>query len=56
MLQAFSFSFRESHSRKVNLRSRFVLKRAEVRFRGLLFNDGGTLRMDASQVNDGVSE
>ena len=27
-----------------------------LRFSGLLFNDNGTLRMDCSQVNDGVAE
>jgi len=27
-----------------------------VRFNGLLFNDNGTLRMDAAQVNDGVPQ
>lgn len=27
-----------------------------LRFYGLVFNDGGTLRMDCSQVNDGVAE
>jgi Domain of unknown function (DUF5666) len=27
-----------------------------VRFRGLLFNDNGALKMDCSQVNDGVTE
>jgi Domain of unknown function (DUF5666) len=27
-----------------------------LRFRGLLFNDNGTLRMDCAQVNDGVPE
>jgi hypothetical protein len=26
------------------------------RFYGLVFNDNGTLRMDCSQVNDGVAE
>jgi hypothetical protein len=26
------------------------------RFRGLIFNDGGVLRMDCSQINDGVAE
>jgi len=26
------------------------------RFRGLLFDDNGTLRMDCSQINDGVAE
>jgi hypothetical protein len=26
------------------------------RFNGLLFNDGGTIRMDCGQVNDGVTE
>jgi hypothetical protein len=29
---------------------------AVVRFNGLLFNDNGTLRMDADQVNDGVPQ
>ena len=27
-----------------------------MRFNGLLFNDGGTLKMDCAQVNDGVVE
>jgi|SRR5579859_115146 len=27
-----------------------------LRFRGLLFNDNGTLRMDCAQINDGVPE
>jgi hypothetical protein len=27
-----------------------------VRFTGLIFNDNGTLRMDCSQINDGVTE
>lgn len=27
-----------------------------VRFRGVLFNDNGTLRMDCQQINDGVAE
>lgn len=27
-----------------------------MRFRGLVFNDNGTLRMDCNQVNDGVAE
>jgi hypothetical protein len=27
-----------------------------LRFNGLVFNDGGTLRMDCAQVNDGVAE
>jgi hypothetical protein len=27
-----------------------------LRFTGLVFNDNGTLRMDCSQVNDGVPE
>jgi hypothetical protein len=27
-----------------------------ARFYGLIFNDSGTLRMDCSQVNDGVPE
>jgi hypothetical protein len=27
-----------------------------LRFNGLLFNDHGTLRMDCSQVNDGVAQ
>jgi hypothetical protein len=27
-----------------------------VRFYGLVFNDNGTLRMDCSQINDGVAE
>jgi Domain of unknown function (DUF5666) len=27
-----------------------------VRFTGLIFNDNGTLRMDCSQINDGVAE
>jgi hypothetical protein len=27
-----------------------------LRFRGLLFDDNGTLRMDCAQINDGVSE
>jgi hypothetical protein len=27
-----------------------------LRFRGLVFNDNGTLRMDCNQVNDGVAE
>jgi hypothetical protein len=26
-----------------------------ARFRGMLFNDNGTLRMDCAQVNDGVN-
>jgi len=27
-----------------------------LRFRGLIFDDNGTLRMDCDQVNDGVPE
>jgi len=27
-----------------------------LRFNGLIFNDGGTLRMDCGQVNDGARE
>jgi hypothetical protein len=27
-----------------------------IRFSGLIFNDGGVLRMDCRQVNDGVAE
>ncbi len=27
-----------------------------LRFNGLVFNDGGTLRMDCGQINDGATE
>jgi hypothetical protein len=27
-----------------------------LRFRGLIFDDNGTLRMDCGQINDGVPE
>ena len=27
-----------------------------ARFYGLVFNDGGNLRMDCAQINDGVAE
>jgi len=27
-----------------------------MRFNGLVFNDGGSLRMDCGQINDGVAE
>jgi hypothetical protein len=38
------------------LNSAPIISGSVVRFRGLLFNDGGTLRMDASQANDGVAD
>ena len=38
------------------LNSAPIVSGSVVRFRGLLFNDGGTLRMDASQANDGVAD
>jgi hypothetical protein len=29
---------------------------AVLRFRGLVFNDNGTLRMDCAEISDGVAE
>jgi hypothetical protein len=37
------------------LNSAPIVTGSVIRFRGLLFNDGGTLRMDASQASDGVT-
>lgn len=44
----------DSNTQQLN--STALVAGSTLRFRGLVFNDGGTLRMDCSQVFDGVAE
>jgi hypothetical protein len=46
--------YADSNTQNLNANSLSV--GSAFRFYGLLFNDGGTLRMDCAQINDGVAE
>jgi hypothetical protein len=46
--------YADSNTRMSNVNT--LAPGAVFRFNGLVFNDGGTLRMDCAQINDGVDE